>query len=325
MKIKTIKKVLNSKLKEWLDSISDTKVKDAVVRSAIVTGGSIPSMLLKEPVNDFDIYFKNTSDLKIVLNYYKQEISKQAEYLSLMSRSTIISYGWDGKDILEEKLQEYYNKRDDEVGFKNIFNGAILSAETCKKDQVKVYIGDAKGFWRNEYLKEDKKYQPAFITTNALSLTDDIQIITRFTGSVEEIHKNFDFIHATNYFDFQKNKLVLKQDALESIITKDLVYQGSLYPVTSIIRAKKFINRGWTINAGQYLKMALQVSDLNLRDIKVLEEQLIGVDIAYFEQLIEAFRNMSDDKIDKDTGVIKVDYTYLAVLIDKFFNGDDDE
>jgi hypothetical protein len=38
------------------------------------------------------------------------------------------------------------------------------------------------------------------------------------------------------------------------------------------------------------LKMMLQVSDLDLKNPDVLEEQLIGVDVAYFSTLIEVLR-----------------------------------
>lgn len=93
-----------------------------------------------------------------------------------------------------------------------------------------------------------------------------------------------------------------------------LIYQGSKYPICSVIRTRKFIQRGWRINAGQYLKMCMQISELNLKDIKVLEDQLTGVDAAYFEQLIRATqKHMSE------TGSTDIDQVYLVQLIDKIF------
>jgi hypothetical protein len=50
---------------------------------------------------------------------------------------------------------------------------------------------------------------------------------------------------------------------------------------------KNAIQRGWTVNAGEILKMLFQVSELDLKNIEVLEEQLIGVDVAYFSLLIQ--------------------------------------
>ncbi len=59
------------------------------------------------------------------------------------------------------------------------------------------------------------------------------------------------------------------------------------------------------------LKMMLQVSDLDLTDPDTLEEQLIGVDIAYFATLIEVLRGVDEDK--KNTA-------YISSIIDKVFN-----
>ena len=50
-----------------------------------------------------------------------------------------------------------------------------------------------------------------------------------------------------------------------------------LIAICSLIRARKFIKRGWSINAGQFVKMAWQISQLKLNDVKVLEEQLIDL------------------------------------------------
>ena len=134
--------------------------------------------------------------------------------------------------------------------------------------------------------EETNVYKPVFITDNSITLTDQIQLITRFVGSPEEIHKNFDFVHATNYWTY-KDKLVTNQNALETLLTKELRYKGSLFPLCSLIRIRKFVKRGFTINAGQILKMCLQVSKLNLDDHLVLREQLIGVDSAYFSAFLE--------------------------------------
>ncbi len=65
---------------------------------------------------------------------------------------------------------------------------------------------------------------------------------------------------------------------------------------------------------GQYLKMAFQVSKLDLTNIEVLEDQLTGVDVAYFNTLIEALQ----DHIARNSE-FKLEYSYLAAIIDKIF------
>ncbi len=84
----------------------------------------------------------------------------------------------------------------------------------------------------------------------------------------------------------------------------------------SIIRTRKFISRGWHIHAGQYLKMCWQVAELDLKRIDVLMDQLMGVDVAYFHELIE--RLSEDKKVEDRDGVVKdIDFTYIAELVDK--------
>jgi hypothetical protein len=57
MKKKTINSVICKKFDEWVSSIEDKSVASLVSENSIVTGGCIASMLLKEEVNDFDVYF----------------------------------------------------------------------------------------------------------------------------------------------------------------------------------------------------------------------------------------------------------------------------
>ena len=59
MKTKTINSVICKKFDDWLSSVEDKSVADLIENNSIVTGGCIASMLLKEPVNDFDVYFTN--------------------------------------------------------------------------------------------------------------------------------------------------------------------------------------------------------------------------------------------------------------------------
>lgn len=163
--------------------------------------------------------------------------------------------------------------------------------------------------------KKHGKYRVMFVTSNAITLSDQVQIVLRFQGDVDKIHENFDFTHATNSFTLWDKKLTLRPEALICIMTKELKYQGSRYPICSIIRLRKFISRGWTVNAGQIVKACYQISRLDMNDPAVLEDQLVGVDSAYFSQLISKLK----EKVDSDGKVLPIDGTYLITLIDKIF------
>lgn len=189
-----------------------------------------------------------------------------------------------------EKVAKFYSFHDSEI--KESKNGLKLFVDLFKASE--------------------KKTSDVFVvsaTSNAITLSNDIQIITRFVGNPEEIHKNFDFVHTKNYW--YKNKLVLNQDSLESIITKELKYVGSLYPVSSIFRLKKFVARGWTITAGEMFKITWDISKLDLSDVDVLKDQLVGVDVSYFNSVI--------DKLQK-SDYVTLDRNYLFGVIDEIFN-----
>lgn len=155
------------------------------------------------------------------------------------------------------------------------------------------------------------KYRVLFVTSNAITLSDKIQLVLRFQGEPDEIHTNYDFVHCTSHWTSWDEKLTLRPEALECMLTKELRYVGSKYPICSLIRTRKFITRGWTINAGQFVKMAYQVSKLDMNDPMVLEDQLVGVDSAYFSKLIQQLKEQPDPT--------RVDGTYLITIIDKIF------
>ena len=104
----------------------------------------------------------------------------------------------------------------------------------------------------------------------------------------------------------------LRVEALESTLARELKYVGSRYPVCSMFRLKKFIKRGWTITAGEMLKIAWDISKLDLNDREVLQDQLTGVDAAYFRQIIDLLAK--DDK--------PIERTYLFELINRIFDED---
>lgn len=286
MKIKTINKVIRSKMFEWLGTIDDKKLREDVKDNLLVSGGSITSMLLKEQINDFDVYIQDMDVLLRLANYYCEgkvlDGRKKMYYLRnhIQECGIMIS----SEDLSDEEFLEEIS---------SVQTERVVRYRNLKSDQVKLDI-QSQGL-RYDIDEDSKdKYIPVFLSQNAISLSNDLQIVLRFSGDAEQIHSTFDFIHATNYYTM-KDGLVTNVQALESTITKELLYQGSKYPLTSIIRMKKFLLRGWSINAGMMLKAMFQISLLDLTDPDVLEEQLIGVDIAYFSELIKKIRERSAD------------------------------
>lgn len=314
MKAKTINSVICKKFDDWLSSITDGEVKSLIEKNSIVTGGCIASMLLKEQVNDFDIYFTNKETVKAVASYYVKiwnDTNKDDGYIL------------DGAEIDVETNNNVHSKAGG-VGLnmtpdriKVIFpSNGIAKEEGAIDDESEIEEWpDGKPVVDEE---SKPKYRPIYLSCNAITLSQKIQIVIRFHGDPDNIHQHYDYIHCTNFWLSKDRKLTLKQPALEALLARELRYIGSKYPLASVIRTRKFIKRGWTINAGQYLKMAFQISQLDLTNISVLEDQLVGVDVAYFNMLVDAIQKHSEKE--KEEGKeFRLEYSYLATIIDKIF------
>lgn len=239
----------------------------------------------------------------------------------LVLENTIVTGGCIASMLLQEEVNDfdiYFQNKKTTLAvaryyldvFKKTKGGTNSKIEE-KDDRVSIKIISS-GILEGRKEEGDKKYSIQYITQNAITLSHKIQIITRFFGSPEQIHENYDFVHCMNYWTPAEG-VVLRAEALECLLTKELRYVGSLYPFCSIVRTKKFIQRHWTINAGQYLKMGFQLSKLDLENLEVLEEQLVGVDTAYFQQIIGLLKKQKKEEADK------IDSTYLIEIIDQIF------
>ncbi len=298
MKAKTIRAICKGKHKQWMKSIDNESVRNLVEKNTIITGGAIASMLLNEEVNDFDIYFRNKETCLAVAQYYVEKFNNKGnEEITVTDK--------DGRIKVKVRSAGVAATETDTNAYQ-YFEGDPDRDALAATEYVEKTAAAAKD------KREIKKgtFSPVFLSSNAITLSDKVQLIIRFYGEPSEIHQNFDFVHCTNYWDAGEDLLILRKEALEALLTRELRYVGSKYPLCSIIRSRKFIQRGWTINGGQYLKMAMQLNDLDLKDVDVLEEQLIGVDTAYFLQLIHVLRSQDAQKVDS---------TYLMELVDDIF------
>ena len=332
MNRKSINSVLKRKFNDWIKSIDDEVVKKDIQENTIITGGAITSLLLNEDPKDFDVYFTNKQTVKRVAKYYVEKFNnkqgKLKNRIGYMNKAFVLDGAIPIEGQLTDAGQDYNwqsrminNLSDDRVKIIvrsdgcTTESGAIDTSEDFEdvydvvehSDQISAEDG-------MPAIDDGEKYRPVFLSPNAITLSNQIQLVIRFYGNAEEIHSNYDYAHCTNYWESSTGKTILRPEAVESTLTRHLQYTGSLYPVCSIIRMRKFIKRGWHINAGQILKMVFQASQLDLTNIDVLEEQLVGVDTAYFMNLIESLQK----KQDNDPNFV-ITNDYICSIIDVIF------
>lgn len=326
MKAKTIKAVLRKKLDAWLETLPEA-LREQVRANTIVTGGCIASMLLKEKVNDIDVYFRDYKTTLAVAQHYVERFKAERKErptggvevpifvrvdngterddhpdLSREGRVRIVakSAGVATSEEVEQPYQYFEGRAPEEAG-------DYISEVMDKPGDIFDKLEDTKAAVEGD---TQPPYRPVFLSTNAITLSNAVQLIIRFYGEPDEIHENYDFVHCTNYYDGGKGELVLRPAALEALLARELRYVGSKYPLCSLIRVRKFVARQWTINAGQILKMCLQLNDLNLKDPVVLEDQLTGVDVAYFAEIIRKVNEADPEKINS---------AYLIEIVDRMF------
>lgn len=318
MKASTIKLVMDKKLNNWLKSITDETVRKIASDNVIVTGGAVASMLQGDAPNDYDLYFKTKEAAKAVAEYYVKVFNIANPIVSAPGVKTYQPVVREikrvnCKGVLEDRIVVWMQSAgvagEEQTEYKYFEGQPEFESDEFVDSLCRDPLETAEKMVENLNPKK-AAYRPVFFSENAITLSDKIQIVIRFVGQPGDIHENYDYAHCMCWYDFSSKHLELKQEALESILSKTLVYRGSLYPLASVFRVRKFLARGWRITAGQLLKMCYQISNLDLNKTEVLKEQLIGVDQAYMTQLLSALKDCKDGKIDA---------TYLAKLVDEIF------
>lgn len=240
-----------------------------------------------------DDWFKTINDESLVEDLKNNVMVTGGAITSLIMNEDVNDYDVyiENKEVLERLCMYYTEDLDFEL--------------TDKYGEDRVYLyrtyDGVSYFWNNK----DKAYAPLVVSSNAITLTSDIQIVCRFFGTPEEIHSNYDFEHCKGIYTYKDDKVHISKEVYECTINKNLRYTGSKYPLASLIRTRKFIKRGYKINAGQYVKMALQLQDFNLKDPEVLSDQLCGVDLFLFEMIINQIKQLQEDNSIKESDYIQ--------------------
>lgn len=277
---KTISNTIYNILEEWIQTLPKN-IRQEVRDNIMVAGGSIVSLLRNEKINDLDVYFISPETCENVLKHYLTS-AREINYVSFETAK------------ISDTLSRVKTLTKDDVNMSRSNPSTLVQFKKNKRYEGKPGI-----------------YMPLFLTENALTLTNGIQLITRFVGAPSSVTSSFDFVHPTSFWTYRSG-LQLAPAALESILTNTLKLNNvSTYPIAAYFRLRKFMERGWYISAGEMLKLAFEMGNKDLTDVRVLQEQLIGVDLLLFTELVEMLK--------KHDGPI--DNTVVIEYIDKVFDG----
>lgn len=100
------------------------------------------------------------------------------------------------------------------------------------------------------YIKTAEQYnltnKAALVTTNAITLTNDIQFIT--LADIETARKQFDFIHCMPWIDIKTQKLYMSEAQFESIKLRNITL-NKRGETPKEYRIQKYVSKGWNFNS----------------------------------------------------------------------------
>ena len=163
MQNKTIRRKIRAKIEDWAASIEDEDLRKIVFKDAIVTGGSIASMIMGERVNDYDVYMRTKESAIAVGNYYAKVFMESNPGYDIKVEVV------DMPNILGQVETRVYMR----VGSSGLANDEEFNIRESEDDECEQSE-------ENDELESVKgKYIPAFISDNAITLTNKIQVIPR--------------------------------------------------------------------------------------------------------------------------------------------------
>lgn len=300
---KAIKSICRNKIDDLCKYIYkfDVDLSIELKKHCFVSGGAITSLLIGENPNDFDIYIDDVNVLEKICFFYTNQWNNNHK---MKKTFNIIKHIEDNQQYVEIQVQSSGIVKDEDIDMdEQVDEYNVIPSEIIDDiDNIK---------------EQTKEYKIKYITSNALSLTNDIQIVCRFCGKPSEIFKNYDFIHTMQAYVRFNDELLLNTKSLTSIMSKRLEYNGSLFPICSLFRMRKFIQRGWTISSMEILKIAYQISKLDLDNIEILKGQLIGCDYFYMLSFCNALQKWREENPD-----IEFNSEYMFELIENVFDKD---
>ncbi|MEM4994837.1 hypothetical protein WKH56_19945 [Priestia sp. SB1] len=212
-------------------------------------------------------------------------------------------YAYLGKDLVETmKAYKVF-----------IAGGTITSLFTNKEiNDIDIYFRceeDAVGFLVDVW--EDKGYVVSHTkkATQLMMYGDgesiNIQLIHfNYFNSATEIFERFDFTSCMGCFDFEKEEFILHDDFLKHNAQRVLKFNSATaYPIVSLLRVKKYEEKGFRISKPEFIRIALTCMNLNINTYEELKDHLGGMYGINYDKL---FEDVNDEEFDLQEAVDKI-------------------
>jgi hypothetical protein len=251
--LRTVNNLCEAKLKEL--GLTEKQFNDNILCNSFIAGGVIASVAKEEKIKDYDLFMTNAASARSIVNTLLRRVSP-GETIQLTTSVDSIN-----PNLHRGNLEFAYPERmittlEEQI---DLFN------EACKKT------------------KSRGRAIPAYLSKNALTMNNGVQVIFRFIGDPKEVFTTFDYEHCKAYWrpdplGLLLGKLVYEGRSQESFAKNELIYTGNTrFALSAISRLNKFIKRGWCVSPSSLLSLALTAAKIDWSNRDALEEELLGI------------------------------------------------
>lgn len=109
----------------------------------------------------------------------------------------------------------------------------------------------------------------------------------------------FDFTINMAAYDLLGDIIIAHVDFYKHNMKRKLVFnEDTIYPIVSMHRAIKYMERGYKLSGYEQVKIALAINNLKMKDYRDLKEQLQGIDTSIFQPITDKLMEQPNDEYD---------------------------
>lgn len=115
-----------------------------------------------------------------------------------------------------------------------------------------------------------------------------IRFSDAFKEDINSIFDLFDYTVCMGAYDLDSKEFKLHDSFLQHIAQKRLVFNpNTKFPISSLIRSKKYMNRGYSLSSLDSIKLGLAINNLKIETYRDLKDQLEGIDTLILKELTD--------------------------------------
>lgn len=131
------------------------------------------------------------------------------------------------------------------------------------------------------------------IMTSSITL-QFIKLPHLMNKTINEIFDSIDFSICKCAYSFTENMFIFNDEFLESYTSKFITFNmNTLYPISSLLRVKKYEQKGYNFLTEEMLKICFAINNLKIKTYKDVVLHLTAVSTSYYSDFLELL--LTDD------------------------------